>query len=402
MTIWIEIDLCDGCRRCLRVCPYDAMEIRDGKARVLDRCTSCGACLEVCPNSAISSDAEEREIPDFGDHRDVWVFAEQRDGRLNPVSLELLGKARELAADLGEKVAAVLLGHGVADIADTLIAHGADTVYLAEDPALERFRTTAYARVMADLIRDRKPAILLLGASHIGRDLAPRLARRVGAGLTADCTDLSIDPDERILLQTRPAFGGNVMATIANRYSRPQMATVRPGVMEMTSLPGHAGEVVRESVSLDEDDIGTRVLEVVREKKERQDITRAKVIVAGGRGVGGPEGFALLRELAEVMGGEVAGTRIAAEEGWIPSENQVGQTGKTVRPEIYIACGISGAIQHRAGMMNARYIIAVNTDPRAPIFQVADWSIVGDLHEIVPEMTRQLRREADATTSEEG
>lgn len=394
MTIWIETDLCDGCRRCLRVCPYGALEIQESKARVLDRCTSCGACLEVCPNSAIVSDAREREIPDFSDHRGVWVFAEQREGRLNPVSLELLGKARDLAEDLDQEVAAVLLGHDIADIAEILIAHGADRVYLAEDPVLEKFRTTAYARVMGKLIEARRPGILLLGASHVGRDLAPRLARRVGAGLTADCTDLSIDPQEGTLLQTRPAFGGNVMATIANRYSRPQMATVRPGVMEIRSMPEHRGEVIRETVSLDEEDIGTRVLEVVRQKKERQDITRAKVIVAGGRGVGGPEGFALLQALAEVMGGEVAGTRIAAEEGWIPPENQVGQTGKTVRPEIYIACGISGAIQHRAGMMNARYIIAINTDPRAAIFQVADWSIVGDLHEIVPEMTRQLRREA--------
>jgi len=395
MPIWIEADLCDGCRRCIRACPYDALEIQDGKAWVLERCTACGACLEVCPNSAILSDVEPRKIPDFSAHKGVWVFAEQRDGRLNPVSLELLGKARELAADLGENVSTLLLGHRVAGIGKTLIAHGADNVYLAEHPLLEQFRTTAYARVMGKLIKTHKPSILLLGASHIGRDLAPRLARRVAAGLTADCTDLAIDRKEGILLQTRPAFGGNLMATIANRYSRPQMATVRPGVMEISPLSEHRGQIIPQRVSLGEKDIGTEVLEVVREKQKRRDIIRAKVIVAGGRGAGGAEGFEMLRELADLMGGEVAGTRIAAEQGWIPPENQVGQTGKTVRPEIYIACGISGAIQHRAGMLNARYIIAINTDPRAAIFQIADWSIVGDLRDVVPEMTRQLRRQAE-------
>jgi len=216
----------------------------------------------------------------------------------------------------------------------------------------------------------------------------------VAVGLTADCTELRIDPEEGILLQTRPAFGGNVMATIASRYARPQMATVRPGVMEARLKPGAKGKVVRHKVSLLEKEIGTKVLEKIREPKPGVDLSAAKVIVAGGRGVGNAEGFNVLRELADVMGGEVAGTRVAVEAGWIPPENQVGQTGRSVRPEIYIACGISGAIQHRAGMMNSRYIIAVNKDPRAAIFQVADWGIVGDLHEIVPEMIQQMKAQA--------
>ena len=209
-------------------------------------------------------------------------------------------------------------------------------------------------------------------------------------GLTADCTELTIDSEERILLQTRPAFGGNIMATIANRYSRPQMATVRPGVMEAVLQPENSGDVIRDSISLSEDEIGTRVLEIVREAKKTGDLSKANIIVAGGRGVGDGAGFKILEKLAEVLGGEVAGTRVAVEEGWIPADRQVGQTGQSVRPELYIACGISGAIQHRAGIMKARYIVALNRDPRAPIFQVADWGIVGDLHDLVPEMIRQL------------
>jgi electron transfer flavoprotein alpha subunit/NAD-dependent dihydropyrimidine dehydrogenase PreA subunit len=391
MGIWIELDLCNACRKCLKTCPYGAVEMKDGKAHILDRCTSCGACLAVCKQKAIFSDVAPRTVPDFSAWTGIWVFAEQRDGMLNKTSLELLGKAQELGRELNQGVSAVLLGYRVAELCDSLMRNGADTVYLAEHKALKDYRTGAYANVVADLIREYRPNILLMGATHTGRDLAPRISRRVAVGLTADCTGLSIDPDEGILLQTRPAFGGNVMATIANRYSRPQMATVRPGVMEAAKTPGTKGTVIRKKVSILEKDIGTKLLELVREKKKGVDISEAKVIVAGGRGVGDAAGFKTLEKLAGSLGGEVAGTRVAVEEGWIPAENQVGQTGKSVRPELYIACGISGAIQHRAGMMGARYVIAVNRDARAPIFQVADWGIVGDLHEVVPELTRQLR-----------
>jgi electron transfer flavoprotein alpha subunit len=286
----------------------------------------------------------------------------------------------------------LLLGDGVAGLAGTLIEYGAETVYLVEHKGLKDFRTDSYTKAIEDLVKKYKPNILLMGATHVGRDLAPRVSRRVEVGLTADCTELSIDPTEGILLQTRPAFGGNVMATIANRYSRPQMATVRPGVMEAARKPGAKGKVIKQEASLTEDEIGTRVLELVKEKKKRANLSEAKVIVAGGRGVGDAGGFKILEELASALGGELAGTRVAVEEGWIPPDRQVGQTGQSVRPEVYIACGISGAIQHRAGMMNARYIIAVNKDPRAPIFQVADWGIVGDLHEVVPEMIQQFKK----------
>ena len=396
MTVWIDAELCNACKRCVKACPYEGVEMRDGKAHILDRCTSCGACIESCKQKAILTDAKPREIPDFSDRKGVWVFAEQRDGVLHSVSLELLGKAGELAESLKQDVSAVLMGNEVEHLAETLFHHGADHVYLIEDPALAQYRAMAYTQSFEQLIQRFKPNILLMGATHIGRDLAPRVSRRVAVGLTADCTELSIDPDENILLQTRPAFGGNVMATIANRYSRPQMATVRPGVMEATEDSGKRGDIIRESLSMTEQDIKTKVLEIVREAKKTGDLGKAKIIVAGGRGVGDTDGFKVLEDLAEVVGGEVAGTRVAVEEGWIPADRQVGQTGQSVRPELYIACGISGAIQHRAGIANARYIVAINRDARAPIFQVADWGIVGDLHELVPEMIRQLKEGRNA------
>ena len=392
MAVWVEVDLCSGCKRCVKACPYSAVEMKEGKALILERCTSCGACLQVCKEKAIQTDVEPRTVPDFSDRKGIWVFAEQRGGQLHQVSLELMGKARELGTFLGQEISALLLGENVAGLSEILIEHGADQVFLAEHSALKDYRTTAYTKVIEELVKEYRPNILLMGATHIGRDLAPRVSRRVGVGLTADCTELSIDPQEQILLQTRPAFGGNVMATIANRYSRPQMATVRPGVMEAVAKRGK-GNIVSHSVSLDEGQIGTRILELVKEKKKKVNLTAAKVIVAGGRGAGDAGGFRILEELTAMFGGEVAGTRVAVEEGWIPPERQVGQTGQSVRPELYVACGISGAIQHRAGMMKSRYIVAVNKDARAPIFQVADWGLVGDFHELVPEMIEQLKRQ---------
>ena len=404
MTIWIDKDNCDGCKRCQRVCPYEGSELMDGVARVTDRCTSCGACVEACKNEAITSDITPRQVPDFSEHKGVWVFVEQTDGVLATVGLELLGKARELARDLNETVCAVLMGQDVAGLCDTLAVHGAETIYLVEDPLLKAYRTIAHASVMETLVKKYKPSILLIGATTLGRDLAPRVSRRVGSGLTADCTELSIDVDtgksdvdksnadggSKILWQTRPAFGGNIMATIANRYSRPQMATVRPGVMEKTIVENVNAKIIRISPTLNEGDIKTRILERVKELPKGTDITQANVIVAGGRGIKSKEGFQMLRELATLLGGELACTRLIVEQGIMEQGSQVGQTGKTVRPEIYIACGISGAIQHRAGMMGSRYIIAINTDPKAPIFDVANWGIVGDVHEIVPEMIAQL------------
>ena len=390
MAVWIEIDLCNGCGLCIKVCPYDAVELRKDKGKVLERCTSCGACLEVCKQEAIFTDREPREIPDFSDRKGIWVFAEQREGRLSRVSMELLGKARELGNILNEEVSAILLGFHVKKLADELFEYGADNVYIAEHDQLKDYLTLPYTKVLEELVRQEKPNIFLMGATHVGRDLAPRLSRRVGVGLTADCTELSIDPEDGILLQTRPAFGGNIMATIENRYSRPQMATLRPGVMETLKEPGKKGKVVIHRVSLAREDMGVELLDKVKEKKKPLDLAEARIIVAGGKGVGGAEGFDMLKGLAGILNGEVAGTRAAVEEGWIPSGLQIGQTGQSVRPELYIACGISGAIQHRAGMQNSRYVIAVNKDPRAPIFQVTDWGIVGDLHDVVPRLIEEL------------
>ncbi len=391
MTVWVEADLCNGCKRCIKVCPYGALELREEKVGVLERCTSCGACLEVCRPGALQSDLQPREVPDFSDRKGIWVFAEQRDDRPVRVTLELLGKARQLAEELNQEVCAVVLGDRVSQLAEILIRYGAQTVFVAEHSVLKDYRTIAYTDVLESVLGRYRPNVLLLGATHLGRDLAPRLSRRIGAGLTADCTELSVAADDNILLQTRPAFGGSVMATIASRYSRPQMATVRPGVMEPLERPENTGRQIRFEVSVEEARIGTRVLEVVREKRDVVELCDARVIVAGGRGVGDAGGFRVLEELAETIGGAVAGTRVAVEEGWIPMDRQVGQTGQSVRPELYIACGISGAIQHRAGMLNSRYVIAINKDPRAPIFQVCDWGIVGDLHEVVPELVAQLK-----------
>jgi electron transfer flavoprotein alpha subunit len=364
--------------------------MREGKAFILDFCTSCGACVQVCKEEALKTDVRPREIPDFSDWKGVWVFVEQREGVLSRVGLELLGKAQELGSHLGQEVAAVLLGQGVSGVAETLFRFGAQKVYLVEHEALRPYRVLPYTDAIEQLVKRHRPNIFLMGATPLGRELAPRVSRRIAVGLTADCTDLSIDPKEGILLQTRPAFGGNVMATIANRYSRPQMATVRPGVMEPREVPGSTGKVVHSEVKLTEDPSLLRVLETVRKKKRPVNLSEARIIVAGGRGVVDAQGFGLLGDLAGLLGAEVAGTRVAVEEGWIPAERQVGQTGQSVRPELYVACGISGAIQHRAGMMHSRYVVAINRDRRAPIFQVADWGIVGDLRDVVPEIIRQL------------
>ncbi len=392
MAVLVDLELCTGCARCLRACPYQALELAEGKALINERCTLCGTCIEVCPEGALSSDAEEKPIPDFSDHSGVWVLVEHHQGRLHPVSLELLGRARGLAQDLGQEVAALLLGRNVEGLCPALIAGGADTVHLAEHDLLENYLTLPWAKAAARVIRQAKPEILLIGATHQGRDLAPRLARRLGLGLTADCTELAIDPEERILWQTRPAFGGNVMATIASRFSRPQTTTVRPGIMEaLRPDPKRTGQVVRHQAALELSELGAVIKGTIAARTEGVDLTKAKIIVSGGRGLGDAEGFGLLGELAGLLGGQVGGTRVAFEAGWIPYERQIGQTGVTVRPELYIACGLSGAIQHRAGILDSRYIVALNKDPGASIFEVADFGLVGDYKVLVPALIQAIK-----------
>lgn len=329
----------------------------------------------------------------IADYKNVYVFAEQREGKIQHVALELLGKARDLADALNEKVCAVLLGSGIKDLAATLIAHGADEVLLVDDPSLDVYTTEPYAQAIKAVVDAKKPGILLLGATTIGRDLGPRLAARMQTGLTADCTELDIEAETRHLMMTRPAFGGNLLATIMCTDHRPQMSTVRPGVM--MAKPADAarkGTVEDFKVNFDRSKFRVKVEKVVKEQKNLVDITAAKVLVSGGRGVGSAEGFKKLEALAEVLGGEVSSSRAMVDAGVTEHARQVGQTGKTVRPDLYFALGISGAIQHLAGMEGADLIIAVNKDKFAPIFEVADMGIVGDLHKIVPALTAALKK----------
>ncbi len=332
--------------------------------------------------------------------RDVWVFVEQDRGEIAPVSLELLGKARDLADRLGGRVCGLLLGEGVAALAQQVICYGADLVLLADHAELAVYRTLPYARVVINLVCERRPYIFLLGATPLGRDLAPRIASAVAAGLTADCTDLRIGDFERqgrvykdLLHQIRPAFGGNIIATIVNPERHPQMATVREGVMKPARPdPTRTGVVERVEPCWNGRDLDLCVLK--REVRlPRVDLKHAQVIVAGGMGVGSKENFGLIYELAEVLGGQVAASRAAVDAGFISPEHQVGQTGVTVRPRLYIACGISGAVQHRAGMDQSNTIVAINTDPNAPIFQIAHYKIVGDLRTVIPQMIRAYREQ---------
>ncbi len=325
-------------------------------------------------------------------YRGVWVLVEQTAGEGAPVSWELMGVGTKLASELGVPLEAVVLGDGVEHLAGEAIAYGAKKVYLVDDPVLATYRTYPYTRATVDLVRKYRPEILLMGATTFGRDLSGAVATELETGLTADCTRLEVDPETRLLKQTRPAFGGNVMATIICKKHRPQMATVRPRVMEMPKKDGsRSGEVVREDLFLAEDEIGTWVLETIEEKGKAVYLDKAEVIVAGGKGLGDAANFELLKELADVLGGTLGASRAAVDAGWISAEHQVGQTGITVRPKVYFAIGISGAVQHLVGMQTSDVIVAINNDPKAPIFKVATYGIIGDLFEIVPALTREFK-----------
>ncbi len=326
-------------------------------------------------------------------YKDIFVVVEQVDGKIQKVGIELLGIARELAQKVDEDVVAVILGDNIKDKAHVLIEHGADKVYVIENPVLKDYTTEPYTKAIHQIVTEKKPSIVLYGATSIGRDLAPRVSARVHTGLTADCTKLEIDEKDKLLLMTRPAFGGNILATIICQNHRPQMATVRPGVM--VALPSdkqRSGVIEDYHVDLSEADMNVKILEIVKEEKKLIDITEANILVSGGRGVGKKENFAKLEALADEIEGTVSSSRASVDAGWIGKERQVGQTGKTVRPDVYFACGISGAIQHLAGMENSEYIIAINTNPEAPVFEVSDLGIVGDLHQIIPELTNQIQK----------
>ncbi|MGD9497741.1 MAG: FAD-binding protein, partial [Armatimonadota bacterium] len=352
MPIYIDDAKCTGCKACLPACPYGAIDMVGGIARFNERCTSCGACAYACPTGAIVLEMARKGEVDTSQYRGLWVVGEVTpEGKLHTVTAELLGEGRKLADALDTDVSVVLMGHEIGPLAELAGGWGADRVYLVDHPALARYRTQPFTNVLTGLINTHKPEIVLIGATPMGRDLASRVAARIKAGLTADCTELSINPQTKLLEQTRPAFGGNVMATILCEHTRPQMATVRPKVMAPQAYDDSARpEIIEVPVNLDERAIATKIVEIIKDESGSDvNLTEADIIVSGGRGLGGPEHFALIRELAEAVGGAVGASRATVDAGWIPATHQVGQTGKTVHPKLYIACGISGAVQHLAG-----------------------------------------------------
>lgn len=407
MSLEINSEKCTGCGLCIKACPFGslALEMRDKAGKPHSKfkrivmvdvsCNLCGACVPTCKFEAMKIDKGEPVVGPvkLEDYKGIWVYAEQRDGVIQDVSFELTAKGRELAAQRGTELTAVLLGHNVKDKAAQLFGYGADKVLVVDHPALAGFDSDAYADVFAKLVKKYKPEAVIAGGTSIGRTFIPRVAIRVKTGLTADCTGLDIDEKDKILLQTRPAFGGNIMATIICPNHRPQMATVRHKVFKKgTPDVSRQGQVIEEVMDVAAG--RSKVVEVIREMTNEINVAEADIIVSGGRGLGGPEKFSLLHELAKELGAAVGASRGAVDSGWISSFHQVGQTGKTVCPKLYIACGISGAIQHLVGMSSSQVIVAINKDPNAPIFDVADYGIVGDLNEVIPEITKVLRDNA--------
>lgn len=392
MSIKVIKEKCRGCSLCVRSCPFDAIGMVEKLPVIGDACTQCGACVDVCAFEALERvDDGEATGMEISEYHDVWVFAEQRDNKLMPVAVELIGEGRRLAAELGCKLGVIVCGQDIDRIIYELGCYGADIIYVAEAPELKTYTTDAYTKVIYEAVMKYKPEILLMGATHIGRDLGPAIAVKCGTGLTADCTKLDIDPEDGKLMQTRPAFGGNLMATIICEHHRPQMATVRPGIMQKADYDrNRRAEIITIEPEFEEGELRERVIKVVKSMREHVSLTDAKVVVSGGLGLGGPEGFDLVRKLADRLGGVVGSSRAAVDAGWIPANHQVGQTGTTVRPDIYIACGISGAIQHLAGMQESKCIIAINKNENASIFEVADYGIVGDLHKVIPAILNAL------------
>ena len=393
-SIKVILAKCTGCKLCVRACPFGAIQIVDKKAVIdLSKCNLCSACVDACKFEAIEIKKEALPKKDLSSYKDVWVFCEQKKGVIQPISFELLGEGKRLAKKLGGKLCAVILGSEIESRIDELASRGADKVYLVDSIQLKSYQDEPYTNVLVELVKEYKPEVLLCGATTIGRSLISRVAIKVDAGLTADCTALDIDEKERLLLQTRPAFGGNIMATIITPNHRPQMATVRHKVMKEAEIhKSHKAEVTRKAYPEDILKSRTTLLDIVEEIEETVNLAEADIIVSGGRGVGGAENFAIIKELAKALGGAVGASRSAVDAGWMPYSHQVGQTGKTVCPKLYIACGISGQIQHLIGMQSSKVIVAINKDPDAPIFKVATYGIVANLFDIVPTLTKEFQK----------
>jgi len=393
MGIQIDRDKCVGCGNCVPACPFGLLELVDDKVQVKEGCTLCGACQQACEYEAIIVEGVAEPVMVSDSHRGVWVFAEQRDGKVKSVAYELLSKGRQLADSLGTELCAVCFGHDISEV-EQLTAYGADKVYLVDDPALAHFQEDLYVRKFVELIQQYKPEIVIAGATALGRSFIPRVAAILNTGLTADCTGLEIDNERRLLRQTRPTFGGNLMATIICPAKRPQMSTVRPRVFKKnTPDKSRTGQVIKVDFNREAVTSRTRLLDFVEDLTERVKLEDADIIVSGGRGLGKPENFGLMEELAKLMGAALGSSRPPVDEGWIPYSHQVGQTGKTVCPRLYIACGISGAVQHLAGMQTSDIIVAINDNPNAPIFEVATYGIVGDLFKVVPMMIDKIKSE---------
>jgi electron transfer flavoprotein alpha subunit len=385
--VYVE-DGCTGCGLCVAACPFGAIDMVNGVAVINEACRACGECVDVCPVRVIFMHETEATV---SEGKGVMVYAEMSNGNLHKVSFELLGKARDLAAQLMEPVYAVLVGSGVDEAAKQLVDRGADKVFVYDDPGLEQFRDDPYSDLLTECCNEENPSIFLVGATSIGRSMGPRVAAKLKTGLTADCTSLDIDPDSRLLQQTRPAYGGNIMATIETTNSRPQMATVRYKMfMEAKLVDAPKGEIIKKPVDMGK--LTDRIKVLGFEKAGEQiSISDADIIVSGGLGMGDPSGFGLMQALASALGGAVGASRPTIDEGWINYRHQVGLSGRTVRPTVYLACGISGAVQHQAGMKTSDVIIAVNKDPDAPIFGISNLGVVGDLYDVVPGLVEKIK-----------
>ena len=396
---------CTGCKLCVQSCPFGAITIAERpehpkkfKLAVIDmhKCTFCGACVDSCKKFGAITLIKEEPIAldiDASHYKGIWVYAEQRHGEISPVVYELLNEARRLADKLKVHLSAILIGSHIEAKAHDLIQHGADKVYVYDDPIFVEFQDDPYSDILSHLIQSEKPEIVLMGATNIGRSFASRVAAKIRTGLTADCTALEIDLETRNLMQTRPAFGGNIMATILCPNYRPQMATVRHKVFKHAIRnPARKGEIIKKKVDTSKLINRTKFLEFIKDTTAKVNLSDADIIVSGGRGLGKPEGFKLIEELAECLGGAVGSSRAAVDAGWIPYSHQVGQTGRTVSPKIYFACGISGQIQHMVGMGSSEMIVAINKDPNAPMMKTATFALEGDLFEIIPWIIKSVKK----------